>query len=81
MFFFFIILGLPPLLIGIIILLAMSKPMDLAMRGIGPAVLQIEALLAFIIAAICFTGAGITYILARIASLLKLIEERNSQAK
>ena len=77
----FLILGLLALFIGILMLLIMPKPIELALRGISPVVYESQALLAFIIAAIYFTGAGITYILARIASLLKLIEERNGQGK
>lgn len=67
----FTVLGILATLAGIATFVSASNPLVLAMRGSNPAVIEIEALLVFIIAAICLVGASILSALKQFMALLK----------
>ena len=68
MFFIFLVLGFIAVVLGVIGIQNMSAPNLRLMPVTSATLLEIEILLAFVIAIICFTGADIMYILEQIVS-------------
>jgi hypothetical protein len=67
----FRVFGIFATVMGVVCFSTASNPLALAAKGANPALFEIEAFLAFIIATICLVGAEILSALRQIAALLK----------
>ena len=67
----FRVFGILAAIMGFVLLATASNPVALAAKGGNPALSEIEALLAFVIATICLVGASILSAQRQITALLK----------